>query len=80
MSLRETHETIGGFFGTKLTEGEVLYRSVKKSVTNLILQLRDIVGECFDGAANMSDCKRHSVADERMFTTCSVCPLLCLFS
>ena len=38
MSLRETHETIGGFFATKLTEGDVLYRSVKKSVTNLILQ------------------------------------------
>ena len=49
---------IAGFFATESTEGEVLYELVKKAVTSLNLQLRDIVGECFDGAANMSGCNK----------------------
>ena len=54
----ETRETFAGFFATESTEGEVLYELVKKAVTSLSLQLRDIVGECFDGAANMSGCNK----------------------
>ena len=40
----ETRETFAGFF--------------ERAVTSLNLQLRDIVGECFDGAANMSGCNK----------------------
>ena len=54
----ETRETFAGIFATESTEGEVLYELVKKAVTSLNLQLRDIVGECFDGAANMSGCNK----------------------
>ena len=49
----ETRETFAGFFATESTEGEVLYQ-----ITNLNLLLTDIVGECFDGAANMSGCHK----------------------
>jgi hypothetical protein len=54
----ETRETFAGFFATESTEGEVFYQFVKKSITNLNLLLTDIVGECFDGAANMSGCHK----------------------
>ena len=54
----ETRKTFAGFFATGSTKGEVLYELVKKSVTNLNLLLSDIVGECFDGAANMSGCNK----------------------
>ena len=54
----ETRETFAGIFATESTEGEVLHELVKKAVTSLNLQLRDIVGECFDGAANMSGCNK----------------------
>ncbi len=54
----ETQETFAGFFATESTEGEVLYELVKKSVTNLNLLLSDIVGECFDSAANISGCNK----------------------
>ena len=49
----ETRKTFAGFFATGPTKGEVLYELVKKSVTNFNL-LSIIVGEYFDGAANMS--------------------------
>ena len=47
-------------FFTESTKSEVLYEldNVKKSVTNLNLLLSDIVGECFDGAANMIGCNK----------------------
>ncbi len=54
----EMRETFAGFFATESTKGEVLYELVKKSVTNFNLLLSDIVGECFDGAANMSGCNK----------------------
>ncbi|XP_028412600.1 zinc finger MYM-type protein 1-like [Dendronephthya gigantea] len=54
----ETRETFARFFATESTEGEVLYELVKKTITNLNLVLSDIVGECFDGAANMSGCHK----------------------
>ena len=41
-------------FATESTEGEVLIELVKKSVTNPNLLLSNTVGECFNGAANMS--------------------------
>jgi hypothetical protein len=50
----ETVETFVGFSTTASTEGEVLFELVKKAILNLELKLEDIVGECFDGAANMS--------------------------
>ena len=57
----ETRETFAGFFASESTEGEVLYQLVKKSITNLNLLLTDVVGECFDGAANMSGCHKGPV-------------------
>ena len=50
----ETKGTFVGFYTTASTEGEVLYELVKTSVNKLDLKLEDIVGKCFDGAANMS--------------------------
>ena len=47
-------ETFVGFYDTKSTEGEVLYALVKKVIKDLNLELENIVGKCFDGAANMS--------------------------
>ena len=52
----ETRESFAGFFVPESNESEVLYELVKKSITNLNLLLTDIVGECVDGAANMSGC------------------------
>lgn len=54
----ETRETFSGFYATESTEGEILYELVKKSITNLNLLLSDIVGKCFDGAANMNGCNK----------------------
>ena len=47
-------ETFIGFYKTKSTEGEVLYELLKKAIENLNLNTENIVGKCFDGAANMS--------------------------
>ena len=47
-------ETFVGFYDTKSTEGEVLYELVTKAIGDLGLNLEDIVGQCYDGAANMS--------------------------
>ena len=46
-------EAFVGFFDTKSTDGETLYELVKKVMKDLELDLQKIVGECFDGAANM---------------------------
>ena len=51
----ETKETFIGFFPTASTEGEVLYKLVKKVIGELGLKLENIVGKCFDGASNMCD-------------------------
>ena len=47
-------ETFIGFYETNSTEGKVLYELVKKAINNLLLNTENIVGKCFDGAANMS--------------------------
>ncbi|CAL4240950.1 unnamed protein product [Meganyctiphanes norvegica] len=47
-------ETFVGFYETKSTEGVVLYELVKQAICDLNLNLENIVGQCFDGAANMS--------------------------
>ena len=49
-----TKEAFIGFYSTKSTEGEVLYELVKPSITELNLDLKNIVGKAFDGAANMN--------------------------
>ena len=47
-------EAFVGFYATKSTEGEVLYQLVKDSISELNLELENIVGKAFDGAANMN--------------------------
>ena len=47
-------EAFIGFYSTKSTDGEVLYELVKSSITELNLDLKNIVGKAFDGAANMN--------------------------
>ena len=47
-------EAFIGFYSTKSTEGEVLYELVKSSITELNLDLKNIVGKAFDGVANMN--------------------------
>ena len=47
-------EAFVGFHSTKTTDGEALYKLVKEVMNNLQLELQNIVGECFDGASNMS--------------------------
>ena len=42
------------FYSTKSNEGEVMYELVKSAVTELNLDLKNIVGKAFDGAANMN--------------------------
>ena len=51
-------EAFVGYFTTKSTEGEVLYELVTKAIKDLGLNLKDIVGQCYDGAANMSGIKK----------------------
>ncbi len=47
-------EAFIGFYATKSTEGEVLYELVKDTITKLNLDLKNIVGKSFHGAANMN--------------------------
>ncbi|XP_068739132.1 zinc finger MYM-type protein 1-like [Montipora capricornis] len=47
-------EAFVGFHATKTTDGEALYKLVKEVMNDLQLELQNIVGECFDGASNMS--------------------------
>ena len=42
-------EAFIGFYSTKSTEGEVLYELVKSAITELNLDLKNIVGEAIDG-------------------------------
>ena len=53
-----TLETFIGFFSTVSTEGEALFKLVKKVIVEHGLKLEDIVGECFDGASNMSGARK----------------------
>ena len=54
----ETRESFIGFHATPSTEGRVLFELVKHVLGKLELKLDEIVGECFDGAANMSGVQR----------------------
>ena len=54
----KTLETFVGFFSTESTEGEILFKLVKKVITEYGLKLENIVGECFDGASNMSGVRK----------------------
>ena len=54
----ETRESFIGFYATPSTEGSVLCELVKNVLGKLELKLDKIVGECFDGAANMSGVHR----------------------
>ena len=47
-------ETFIGFFSMESIEGETLFVLVKKVITEYGLKFENIVGECFDGASNMS--------------------------
>ena len=49
-----TKETFIGFHSTKTTECLVLFELLCSVVSNLGLKLEDIVGQCYDGASNMS--------------------------
>ena len=51
-------EAFIGFFATKATDGRTLYELVKRVINQMNLQLANIVGECFDGAANMKGVKK----------------------
>ena len=46
-------EAFFGFYETKTTYGKALYDLITKAISDLNLDLTNIVGECFDGAANM---------------------------
>ena len=49
-------EAFIGFYSTKSTEGEVLYELVKSAITELNLDLKNIVGKAFDGVTRMEEC------------------------
>lgn len=49
-----TKETFVGFYETASTDGESLYKLVKDVFTDMQLNLSNIVGQCFDGASNMT--------------------------
>lgn len=74
----QTKETFVGFYTTPSTEGEVLYNLVKASINKLNLKPEDIVGKCFDGAANMSGVYKGLATrmKELMLCTERSCPLL----
>ncbi|PFX12798.1 Zinc finger MYM-type protein 1 [Stylophora pistillata] len=63
-------EAFIGFYSTKSTEGEVL---VKSAITELNLDLKNIVGKAFDGAADMKGV--HKGLSTRM----EECSLLCIY-
>ena len=65
----KTLETFVGFFSTESTEGETLFKLVKKLITEYGLKLENIVGECFDGASNMSGVRK-GVAARMMYVHC----------
>ena len=47
-------EVFVGFLSTKTTDRQSLYELAMKAVKSLNLDLKNIVGECFDEASNMS--------------------------
>jgi hypothetical protein len=51
-------EAFIGFFDTKSTDGQSLYELVQRVMEQMNLDMSEIVGECFDGAANMKGIHR----------------------
>ena len=49
-----TKEVFVGFYNTKCTEGLALFELIKKVLAKLKLEIVNIVGQCYDGASNMS--------------------------
>ena len=70
-------EAFVGFYETKTTEGKVLYDLITKAISDLNLDLTNIVGKCFDGAANMSGKEKvlHLLC---MYIATDICLSLCL--
>lgn len=72
----ETYETFIGFYETKSAEGKVLFELIRKVLTNLGVRIEDIVGQCFDGASNMSGPKKgvavriQEVAPQAIYVHC----------
>ena len=50
-------ESFIGFFDTKKTDAQTLLDLLKNAIESLNLDMASIVGECFDGASNMSGCE-----------------------
>ncbi|CAF0772997.1 unnamed protein product [Brachionus calyciflorus] len=48
------HERFLTFCSAPTTDGESLFKIIKEALKNFGLNLSDIVGQCYDGAANMS--------------------------
>ena len=47
-------EVFVGVYGTKCSEGLALYELIKTVFSKLKLEIVNIVGQCYDGAGNMS--------------------------
>ena len=69
-------EAFIGFYSTKSTEGEVLYELVKSSITELNLDLKNIVGKAFDGAAYTQRTERTLDKNGRVLPVRHLRPLL----
>ena len=54
----KTLETFVGFFSTDSTEGELIFKLVKKVITEYGSKLENIVGECFYDASSMSGVRK----------------------
>ena len=50
----QKRESFVGFYDTKRTNAPALLDLLKRATTSLNLEISKIVGECFDGASNMS--------------------------
>ena len=50
----QKRESFVGFCDTKRTNAPALLDLLKRATTSLNLEISKIVGECFDGASNMS--------------------------
>ena len=52
------NEHFYGFYDTETTKSEALFNKLKEILNKLNLSLSNVVGQCYDGAANMSGCKK----------------------
>ena len=50
----QKRESFVGFYDTKRTNAPALLDLLKRATTSLHLEISKLVGECFDGASNMS--------------------------